>query len=238
MMDLLLARRAANERERMEDPACDKAALFRTYRQFSAINALFAQWRFLYRTRLRPIFREPSRTYRLLDVGSGGGDLARKLLTWTSADGLAVEILGIDPDPRVQEFVRARPWPEGIRFRAATIEQLVQEDERFDIVVSNNLLHHLDTDRLPAFLVQAASLARRLVLFNDIRRSPVAFALFPLLTAPFFHRSFVVADGLLSIRKSFTVPEMAALLPPGWRLERVFPYRILLSREGDGHARS
>ena len=88
-MDPLLRRRALNEPELMDDPACDPRALDTTYRMFGVINPLVASWRAVYVRDLRPVLRAAaaeSRPAAVLDVGCGGGDVARAVARWAARD--------------------------------------------------------------------------------------------------------------------------------------------------------
>jgi 2-polyprenyl-3-methyl-5-hydroxy-6-metoxy-1,4-benzoquinol methylase len=214
-------------RERMDDPACDEAALRRTYAAFRVVNAVVAGWRTTYATLLRPLLRDGSAT-TLLDVGSGGGDLARALAGWAARDGHGLQVTGIDPDPRAHAWAASRPARPGVTFRRATTADLVAEGARFDLVVSNHVLHHLDDRELAVVLDDTRRLAARRVVHSDIRRSRTAYLLFSVGTLPFFPGSFIRADGLVSIRRSYTVDELGATAPPGWEARPQAPWRTLL----------
>ncbi|MCH8351810.1 MAG: methyltransferase domain-containing protein [Chloroflexi bacterium] len=179
----------------MEDLACDREKLFRTYRQFALINRLFSQWRRAYQKYLRPRMTESSRTYRLLDIGFGGGDIPRSLLSWAQADGHKLEVTAIDVDERALEFVctlKGSGSGKGkIRFLHASPLDLVHSGERFDFLISNHLLHHMEEQELRSLLGDAETLASELVLFSDTERSPLALISFLLITASFFQRSFI-----------------------------------------------
>ena len=99
----------------------------------------------------------------------------------------------------------------------------------FDLVTSNHLLHHLDGEALAGLLADSAALVRRRVIHGDLERSRVALAVFGPATLPFARRSFIHTDGLRSIRRSYRRDELAAVVPAGWRVERQFPYRLLLT---------
>lgn len=236
---VLLQRREVEARELMDDPDCDLQALTRTYRHFRVINALVAGWRRVYLRRLRPLL-SASRETTLLDLGCGGGDVAIALARWARRDGLRLTVTGIDPDERAFAFCSARPPEVGVTFEQTTSAALVAAGRTFDVVVSNHLLHHLDDDARGALLDDCERLARRVVVHNDIARSPVAYAAYFVATLPFVrgarpHASFIHDDGLLSIRRSFRPAELAALVPPGWRVRAQFPYRVLLlHRAGAG----
>lgn len=210
--------------ELMDDPACDPERLRATYRQFGPLNRLVSGWRAVYLTRIRPLLA-PDRPVELLDLGCGGGDLARALASWATRDGLVLRVTAVDPDPRAIAFARERPHP-GVRLREADSAELVDAGERFDLVVSNHVLHHLA--RLDGFLHDSARLAPR-VIHNDIRRSRAALALYAPATLPFARGSFIHQDGTLSIRRSYTAPELRAAVPAGWRVESHRPFRLLLT---------
>lgn len=223
-----LRQRETTAQELMDDPSCDRELLDATYARFGAVNRLVSGWRRLYRTRLRPLFTSDE-PVRLLDIGSGGGDIARSLAAWAHADGLRLAITAIDPDERAFAFATSTPAPAGLEFRRASSAELVAEGAEYDIVTSNHLLHHLPAEALRALLEDSERLAPR-ALHNDIERSRLAYTAYAAATRPIAAGSFLHYDGSLSVRRSYTAPELRALAPEGWRVERAAPYRLLLAR--------
>jgi 2-polyprenyl-3-methyl-5-hydroxy-6-metoxy-1,4-benzoquinol methylase len=215
--------------ELMDDTGCDASALHRTYARFAAVNRLVSGWHRTYRTQIRPLLAA-ERTTTLLDVGFGGGDLPRALRRWAVRDGLELTVDAIDPDPRAVAFVSARPVTPGVRFRQAQSAELVDAGERYDIVTSNHLLHHLDAAGLQQLLGDSDRLARRLVLHSDLRRSRTAYLGWAAVSWPTARDSFLFTDGLLSIRRSYRPAELAAVVPAGWRVRPQPPFRLLLMR--------
>ncbi|MCC9206280.1 class I SAM-dependent methyltransferase [Arthrobacter sp. zg-Y769] len=235
-----LASRAVDAVEEMDRPDADRRRLERTYAQFWLINAVVSGWRRNYVRYLRPIFA-PSGGGTLLDIGSGGGDVPRCIARWARRDGFALEITAIDPDPRAHAFASALPALPGLSFRRAYSSELVTEGLSYDVVISNHMLHHLTPAQLQALLGDSERLGRKLCLHSDIERSRWAYALFSLGTLPFFPGSFIRADGLTSIRRSFTAAELAAVTPPGWQSLQQRPWQNLLvhsprAHGGDFHA--
>jgi 2-polyprenyl-3-methyl-5-hydroxy-6-metoxy-1,4-benzoquinol methylase len=217
-VDILMRQRAADAVELMDLPDCDARLLDNTYRQFGLVNRVLSGWRRLYVRELRPGLAASTAPGTLLDIGSGGGDLAYQLAEWARHDGLALRITGIDPDARAAAFARGRPPRPGVEFRQAHSSDLVREGSSFDYVISNHVLHHLSPGGLQQLLSDSAALARRRVLHNDLRRSAAAYALFWAAALP-FRDSYIRVDGLTSIRRSYTRAELSALAPPGWTVE-------------------
>ncbi len=224
-----LARRDTTSRELMDDPGCDPVRLERTYRQFDAVNRLVSGWRRVYRHRIRPRL-DARRPTTLLDIGFGGGDISRALARWAARDRLVLTITAIDPDERALRHVRALP-PADVRFEQASSADLVARGDRYDLVISNHLLHHLDPGELAALLTDSRILARQLVVHNDLARQRLGYGPYAVATLPFARRSFLHQDGLLSIRRSYRRAELQAAVPPGWRVEPMLPQRLLLTHE-------
>ncbi|TFB53395.1 class I SAM-dependent methyltransferase [Cryobacterium tagatosivorans] len=222
--------RASDAVELMDDPACDPERLARTYADFRIVNAFVSGWRGMYRRDIRPALSR-SRPRTLLDIGSGGGDVARALARWAARDGLLLQVTAIDPDARAHAYATGLPPLPGLTFRRALSSELVAEGARFDFVVSNHVLHHLGAAELGGLLVDSERLCAGRVLHSDIERSRPAYLGFGLATWPFFRGSFIRADGLTSIRRSFTAAELRAVLPGGWKVTREVPSRLVLRWE-------
>ena len=221
-----LRTRALDAVEEMDRPDCDPVRLDRTYAQFALVNRAVSGWRGIYRQQLRPLLSAASAT-TLLDIGCGGGDVPVLLSRWAAHDGLRLEITAIDPDRRAAAFAARRRTRAGVTFRRQTAAELLDEEARFDVVVSNHVLHHLDAGELAGFLAESAALSTGLVVHNDLRRSQAAYALFSA-GALVFPGSYIRQDGLTSIRRSYTAEELRDAAPPGWRVLPRSPFRNLL----------
>ena len=216
-------------RELMDEPDCDPRTLDRTFRRFAVVNALVSGWRAVWRTHVVPALPANGRG-RILDLGCGGGDLARSLVRWAASDGFDLEVVGADPDPRAIEAAE-RSTPRGVTFLRRSSDELVAAGERFDVVVSNHVLHHLGDDERDGFLADSEQLAVSRSLHSDIRRSAAAYRAYAVGSAFVSAGTFVRVDGLRSIRRSYTLPELRDVLPSGWRAEAARPHRVLAIRD-------
>lgn len=230
-MNVFLSERNTELNEIMDDPNCDVDLLYNTYRQFRTINRLLSRWNAIYKSEILPALK-PSGHNTLLDIGFGGGDIPLKLARWAQNDGFNLQVIAIDPDPRAFDYVSHLDTPNNIEFLQCGIDDIDSNRQQFDFVISNHLMHHLKNDELLTILNQAKKLSRGRILFNDIRRDDIGYLLFNVIPRPFFRNSFVVEDGLQSIKRSFTPKELSKLVPQDFTVKNIFPFRILLAHYG------
>lgn len=226
-MPLILSKRNPGLVEWMDRPDCDRELLFNTYRQFSRINRLLSGWSSIYRDHIKPIIQQKNGFVSILDIGCGGGDIIRLLDSLCKQDGFQAEFTGIDPDTRSIEFLATQKWPDNIQFLPVHSDDLVQQKRRFDMVISNHLIHHLPDESLKSVCRDAEQLADSKVLFSDIQRSDLGYLSFRIIAPLLFRNSYIVRDGLISIKKSYRKEELQNELPDGWIVQRKFPFRLL-----------
>lgn len=226
-MALFLSQRDTESQERMDDPNCDLQELENTYRQFSIINALISQWYRIYKSEIRP-FLHHNEPITMLDIGFGGGDIPIKIAQWAKDDGFDLHITAIDPDPRAFNYIQQLDRTQNVEFIQCGISDLDPEQQQFNFVISNHLIHHLSKEELPDFMSLAKKLSTTAVLFNDICRSDWAYLFFNIFARPIFRSSFITEDGLTSIKRSYTFDELLELTSTDWQVESLFPFRLLL----------
>lgn len=228
-----LRERAVDLTEIMDDPDCDPQRLAATYHRFGTVNRLVSGWGSVYRQTLRPFLQSLGRPARVLDLGSGGGDLLQRLSRLAERDGIDAEWVGAEPDPRALHAA-ARRRTDRIRFVPGDSGDLRAAGDRFDAVISNHVLHHLTAPELQRFANDSLALSTGPVLHADIERGRLAYALYAAGITPLRRGTFLYVDGLRSIRRSYRADELAEALDDGWRVTRPAPFRLLAV--GEGHA--
>ncbi|KQT35057.1 methyltransferase type 12 [Sphingomonas sp. Leaf412] len=170
----------------------------------------------------------PGRSYRLLDVGFGDGDMLRRIETWSARRGVAIELVGVDLNPRSEAAARAHtPAASTIEWRTGDYAAL--SGQEWDFVVSSLVAHHMTHDQLVAFLRFMATESRVGWLVNDLHRHGFAYFGWPLLAALFRWHRIVRHDGHVSIARSYRASEWTPLLREAGvdaRVFRAFPFRL------------
>lgn len=170
---------------------------------------------------------------RLLDVGFGAGDMLRRIARWGAARGLAMELVGVDLNPRSAPMAQAAT-PADLPIRYITGDYRGLTEQGWDIVISSLVAHHMTRDQLIDFLRFMDRHARMGWLVNDLLRHRLAYVGYPLLARAMGWHPIVRQDGQLSIARSFRPAEWAPLLADagviGARVHRAFPFRLCVER--------
>ena len=170
---------------------------------------------------------------RILDVGFGDGDMLRRIARWAARRKLAVDLAGVDLNPRSEVAARAHTPPgSGIEWITGDYADLA--DGGWDVVLSSLVAHHMTREQLVAFLRFMDAEAARGWLVNDVHRHRFAHAGFPLLAAVARWHPMVRHDGTLSIARSYRPGEWPPILAQagvtGARVFRAFPFRLCVER--------
>jgi 2-polyprenyl-3-methyl-5-hydroxy-6-metoxy-1,4-benzoquinol methylase len=179
--------------------------------------------------------RRDGRPLRILDVGSGGGDVAVWLARRASAAGLRLSIDGCDINPVAVEHATqhaAASTTRNVRF--FTCSMLTDSiSEEYDVVMCSLFLHHFDEPDAVLLLNRMMRAARQEVLVSDLRRTPLGYGL-AWLGCRILSRSPVVhSDGPLSVAGAFSPGEARALAEKAGlrdvRIQLRWPQRFLMS---------
>jgi SAM-dependent methyltransferase len=181
----------------------------------------------------------PGHRARLVDAGSGYGDLLRAVDRWAVRRGLDLELLGVDLNPWAARAAAAAT-PRGRPIRYLTGDVFEAALGTVDVVVSSQLAHHLDDGALRRFLRWMEGTARLGWCVADLHRHPLPYHAFRIASRAIGWHRFVCHDGPVSIARSLTLAEWRAAIAGAElggvpvRLAWHVPFRVSVSRSRDG----
>jgi SAM-dependent methyltransferase len=148
----------------------------------------------------------------IVDVGSGGGDLLRRIAVWARRRGIAVRLTGIDLNPFAARAA-AESTPKEFEIKWIAGDALEYRPEQpVDIVVSSLMAHHLEDDEVVALLRWMEATAQVGWFINDLERSAWSCRLFRWVESIAGWHRFVRHDGPVSFRRAFREEDWVQLL--------------------------
>ncbi len=233
MAILLEAAERQREPEIMDQPGLDEREHFEALAGLRRINRLSNSAGILWPP-IRDLAREVARPLRVLDVATGGGDIPIQLGQRARQSGIDLAVEGCDLSPQALDYARARARENKVDVRFFQLDVLAQElPSHYDVLTSSLFLHHLEEDQAVDLLRRMARAAGRMLLINDLVRSPAGLAAAYLVSRVVTRSRVVHVDAPLSVKAAFTIAE-ARHLARRAGLERVkiarrWPFRFLLT---------
>ncbi len=158
------------------------------------------------RAAIRRLVR-PAAAPQVLDVGTGSADLPMVF----AAEGWTV--VALEADPEVAARARERVGTaHRVRVLEGDARRLPFDAASVDVVHASLLLHHLDPPAAVAALREMARVARIGVVVNDLRRGWLPLLATGVAVAALGRCRATRHDGLLSVRRAYTMPELDDLL--------------------------
>jgi 2-polyprenyl-3-methyl-5-hydroxy-6-metoxy-1,4-benzoquinol methylase len=147
-----------------------------------------------------------------------------------------VRLTGYDVSPTAVAQARRRAAAAGIDADFAVHDLFAGPlDRQFDIVTCTLFLHHLDEMQAVGLLATMRRAADKLVVVNDLLRSRIGYTAAQLVCRVVTRSDVVRFDGPQSVAAAFRLEEVRKLADRaglrGTRLEKVWPFRFLLTWE-------
>jgi ubiquinone/menaquinone biosynthesis C-methylase UbiE len=161
---------------------------------------------------------EPGRTYRMLDLATGFGDIPRMIVNWSRRHGVSVRIDAVDLNPATLEIARkaSAAYPE-IQFIRADARNF-SEAMTYDVVTCSLALHHFSELDAMKVLRRACELSHDKVLVADLERTWFTWACVQAVTTVAARDPMTRHDAKLSVKRAFSYHELGDLaLEAGWR---------------------
>jgi ubiquinone/menaquinone biosynthesis C-methylase UbiE len=202
--------------------------------ELQRVNQWLGDARALRLSLLADIEQADLRSFSVLDVGAGSGELLRVAAAWSRKNKREGRFTALELNARSAKAVleKSSGLTEIASIRGDALN-LPFGDASFDYSICSLFTHHLDDREVVLALQELKRVARRRIFIIDLHRHPIAYYLYRTAGRLFLHNRLVREDGALSILRSFKPQELNNLAVQagleGVRIERRFPYRLVLS---------
>jgi ubiquinone/menaquinone biosynthesis C-methylase UbiE len=202
--------------------------------ELQRVNQWLGDARALRLSLLADIEQADLRTFSVLDVAAGSGELLRVAATWTRRNKLKGSFTALELNARSAKAIleKSSGFGEILSIRGDAL-RLPFTDGSFDYSICSLFTHHLDDREVVLALQELKRVARRRIFIIDLHRHPIAYYFYRTVGRLFLHNRLLREDGALSILRSFKPQELLNLASHAGlddvRIERRFPYRLVLS---------
>ena len=185
-------------------------------------------------TVLREVEAQRLKSFSILDIGAGSGELLRVAATWARQTHRQLRAVGLDMNERMVESIveESERFDEISSVRGDAL-RLPFADAEFDHVFCSLFTHHFKNAEVVGILRELRRVSTRGIFVIDLHRHPVAYFFYTTVGRLFLHNRLIREDGALSILRSFTPEELLDLARSAGldhpRVERHFPYRVVLA---------
>jgi SAM-dependent methyltransferase len=174
-----------------------------------------------------------TRPVTIIDIGAGSADIPQAIARSARRDGIDVRIVAFDRSHYAINAAseKTKEFPE-ISIVQAHAAHLPIIENSFDFAICSEFLHHLSIEEAASLLRRLHEISRVAFLVNDLRRHPIPYYTFMILSHLFTDNRLIRNDGLISILRGFT-PEDFRELKRRSGLSNLsahfhFPYRIVM----------
>ena len=153
---------------------------------------------------------------KILDIGAGGGGLLKAIYGWSRRHKIEVELWGLDIEEdflkATESHLRKQSIPVKLIHGDACDLKNIEQDS-FDIVVSNYMVHHIrNASKVASFLSEVHRIAHKGWLIVDLNRrsyGPIFMGVGGFLFAA---PAYVKSDGIKSVRRAYRASEINFIL--------------------------
>ncbi|HEX8423265.1 MAG TPA: methyltransferase domain-containing protein [Pyrinomonadaceae bacterium] len=173
------------------------------------------------------------RSFSVLDVGAGSGELLRVVAREARRRGWRARLVGLELNERSARAIleESRDFAEIAAVRGDAFH-LPFADDAFDYVICSLFTHHFRDEAVVEILREFKRVARRRLFVIDLHRHGLAYFLYTTVGRLFLHNRLLREDGALSIRRSFRAGELRRMAERAQledvEVRRRFPFRLVL----------
>ncbi|MEM6468960.1 MAG: methyltransferase domain-containing protein [Planctomycetota bacterium] len=219
--------------EWMDEPDLDPRLHHGALRGLSRVNRMSGVAGSLWK-QMRPFIEHCSaEKVQILDVASGGGDVAIALKKRAQKAGAEVSITGCDISPVATQFASENAARQNVDVEFQCRDVLADAlPGSFDIVYTSLFLHHLEEPSLLQILDSMKRVAKHRMILSDLIRSRFGYLLAAVGIRILTRNPVCHFDGPLSVRAALTIEEISEYCERvGLRIlhrQKVWPERFLI----------
>ena len=189
----------SSQKELLDERDIPSADLYLNLKELAVINRFLGGHKTTI-AGLKKIINDRQKTWKIIDLGCGGGDTLRAIADWATAQKISVELTGVDMKAEAIEYAQAQSREYSITYILADFKTLSKGT--YDIATSALFCHHLSDQENQTMLSIKLDLATY-ALINDLHRHPLAYYSIKLLTSLFSKSYLVKNDAPLSVARAF-----------------------------------
>lgn len=211
-MSSLYARRSQKP-ELMDDFEVDGFIIEQTLRELEIINKWLGGNYVTINAIDKLIGKDRDKTWRIIDLGCGGGEMLKLIALWARKRSIRVELIGIDANQHVVNYAEKNSleFPE-ISFITGNVLSEDVMPMAADIITATLFTHHFSDKDLIWLFQRAKKCASVGLVINDLHRHWFAYRSIKMLTALFSKSPLVKNDAGLSVLRAFKKHELVRIL--------------------------
>jgi SAM-dependent methyltransferase len=173
-------------------------------------------------------------TVSVLDVGSGGGDMLRRVWKLLHRRNLKADLAGVDLNPwSKQSAEQSTPAEMHIAYEMSDIFSF-DRSRRADFIICSNFTHHLSDSELVRFVHWMEDHASSGWFINDLHRHPLPYYFIKTLFGILPLNRLTANDGPISVSRAFTAADWRRILVESGvqdraKVEWFFPFRYTVA---------
>ena len=191
------------QKELLDEENIPQLDLFQNLKELHTINTLLGGYDVVHKGIKKLIKKRSSeKAIRILDIGSGGGDTLKEIHK-KFGHLYPLELVGVDLKTDCIEYSQKNCEGIPIDFIQSDYRDVIQGNEKFDIVITSLFCHHLTDEEIISLLQWMHQNSALGFVINDLHRHPLAKSSITLLTKILSKSYLVKNDAPLSVERSF-----------------------------------
>ena len=228
----MLSKRSS-EKEQMDNFEWSGTELDKTLNGLSTINKYLGNTSATFKA-LKSEILKINKSLKIVDLGCGGGDNLRAIADWCLVNNHPIELVGIDGNPHILENAKKKSTQDHrITYIQADILDAAFVLPKCDILISSHFVYHFSDSELVGFLNRSQSRVASKIIFSELQRNYIPYALFKLAGVFLPFSDHVKQDGLIAIKRAFTKAELIFILRKTnfieYEIKRKWAFRFLIA---------